>query len=276
MAEPNGAVETPTAPATPESPAASATPAAPGPWDGIEGELLGVVQNAKWQTPKDAVKAYSDLLRFRGVPAEELIRTPKADATDDDWNEIYRKLGRPETAEGYGLQQVEGQPDLGALAYSAGLTPRQVEILQAGLEKIGEEQSQNSENQSAAQSEREWQELQRTWGKDFNAHVAQSQNAVQALGWDEETLGKLEGAMGTKWLMEFTARIGRGLADGGGLPGEAAPAGSFALTKEQALARYTQLNADPKFRERLQHPDKAVRMAAQRERQALNEIIDAP
>lgn len=281
MPEPTTEPTEPTAPdpeanGTPAAPAPEATAAGePNPWGGLQGELLGMVQNKGWKSPEDALKSYQSLERLRGVPEDQLIRTPGADASDEEWSEVYAKLGRPEKPEGYGLEAGEGQPDLGALAHAAGLTKRQVEVLQKGLAEIGEGQTQASEQKRSESIAKEFEGVRQEWGKDFDARVAQGQHAVRALGWDGETIEQLENAMGPKWVMDLTSRIGKGLGDHGGLPGEGAPAGGFVMTREMAMAKYNELNADPKFLERLHNENKNVRMAAQAERDRLNEIIDA-
>lgn len=67
------------------------------------------------QTIGDFAKSYLDLQSER----EGLLKVPGEDATDEDRNAFYSKMGRPEAPEGYELGQPEGWPE--NVPYSAEL-----------------------------------------------------------------------------------------------------------------------------------------------------------
>lgn len=55
----------------------------------------------KYTTQDDFIKA---MLEDRATNGES-IKLPAADASDEEWNKVYEKLGRPTTPEGYGLSK---------------------------------------------------------------------------------------------------------------------------------------------------------------------------
>ena len=77
------------------------------------------------------------------------IPVPGKWATDDDWNHVYTKLGKPDTADGYSFETPEGaevDPDMlewfKGTAHKAGLNPGQAQNLFIDyLTQIGQRQA---------------------------------------------------------------------------------------------------------------------------------------
>src|SRR3990167_6497041 len=59
----------------------------------------------QWATPEDAVRSNLNLEKLIGVPQDQILKLPKADADAAEWNPIYDRLGRPKTAEEYALKR---------------------------------------------------------------------------------------------------------------------------------------------------------------------------
>lgn len=264
----NGAPEAPIeAPAAPESPPQS-------PWEGLNGDYKGLVENKGWKSREDALKSYMELERLRGVPESELLRLPK-EGDQEAWNALYARLGRPEKPEDYGLEVPEGGIDLRALAHEAGLSKAQVERLQKGLgelaSKLQEQHSEAAQQAQARRAEQETAQLKEEWGNNYDKNVVAAQRGVKALGWDADTLDKLEAAMGTRWVYEEAFKIGRGLSEHGGPLGENRQSG-FGMSPEAARVEFNSWATDPAKIARLQHENREVRMAAQAERSRLRSI----
>ena len=88
-----------------------ATPTTPTtPWHtGVEAEMLGHWQNKGWKTddPKEvavaATKQARELERHFGVPADQLLKLPKANDDAIAWNPVYQRLGMPVEPKDYDL-----------------------------------------------------------------------------------------------------------------------------------------------------------------------------
>jgi hypothetical protein len=54
----------------------------------------------KWTKVQELANGYTELEKFRGVPAERLLTLPEKEDSPD-WQKIYQRLGTPETSDGY-------------------------------------------------------------------------------------------------------------------------------------------------------------------------------
>lgn len=138
----------------------------------------------RFESPKELAKSYVELRKLVGRKAE----VPKEDASSDEWNEFYGKIGRPETAEGYEIQMLEGLTDDGRLgdvlniAHEAGLTKTQAsKVVNALMEQelsavknMTEIQSQNIAAESA--------KLKEAWGNAHDDMVTSIINLQESLG----------------------------------------------------------------------------------------------
>lgn len=100
-------------------------------------ENRALVEAKHWETPDDALKSYRELQTH----ASKGLQLPGENATADDWNAFYQKLGRPETADKYELKlNTEAVPqdfpydeksaiEFRNWAHEAGLTPKQAQVL---------------------------------------------------------------------------------------------------------------------------------------------------
>ncbi len=70
-------------------------------------ELAGVVREAKWQDPADAVQSYSALLSLKGAPADRLVKLPGSPESDESRAMLAQMLGVPGEASEYDLGSVE-------------------------------------------------------------------------------------------------------------------------------------------------------------------------
>lgn len=135
---------------------------------------------------KTLTKAYADANRYN-VGA---IKMPGKDATPEDWSNFHKKLGRPESVEGYTLhEQFKDDPTaiaMRAVAHSAGLTPAQWEKVSEGWGRI-----QNEGNAASAASRDETvASLRGEWGAAYDRKIGLVQRMIRTYG-GEETFGKL-------------------------------------------------------------------------------------
>ncbi len=52
----------------------------------------------------EAAKAHREAQAYIGVPKEQLLKLPKADAPPEEWDDVYAKLGYSKNADDYKLE----------------------------------------------------------------------------------------------------------------------------------------------------------------------------
>ena len=133
----------------------------------------------------------------RMIGAEKLA-IPGKFGTDEEWNQVYDKLGRPETPEGYELEMnnvpegLESNPELVGwfqqTAHEVGLTPSQAQKLADKYnEMAGQAENTPSQQQAEAQAleEEGIRELQREYGKAFDNKIGIGRAVLSQYGGDE-------------------------------------------------------------------------------------------
>lgn len=96
-----------------------------------------LVEAKQWKSPDDAIRSYRELENH----ASKALKLPGENATAEDWDKFYAKLGRPETPDKYELRlNTETVPqdfpydetsaiEFRKWAHEAGLTPAQAQSL---------------------------------------------------------------------------------------------------------------------------------------------------
>lgn len=226
--------------------------AAEQPWySGIADEgLRGYMEVKGFKDAGALADSYRNLEKLRGVPENELARIPKAD-DKDGWNAFYARLGRPDNAAGYELAIPEGDDGVFAKAaaewfHEAGLSPAQAQLLAAKNNEYLASQVQAWEAEVAAQQDREMGELKTQWGAAFDQNAEIARRGAKQFGVTEETMEKLEGAMGTKGMLEFFHNIGSKLGEHK-VEGMGASDASFKLSPAAAQERIRMLMQDKEW-----------------------------
>lgn len=247
--------------------AAPTPPAPPAPsplaWLGEnpDAELLGHAQNAGWKTPLDAVQGHRNLEKLLGADrAGRTVVVPKDDATPAEWADFYTKLGRPGTADGYGIKVPDGQSDAFAKAVSAkmhelGIGGKQGKELADWYNQHGAEISAQQDAAVTAALDAEQAQLKRDWGGEYDMRKELARRAAVGLGMDASTIETLESAVGFTKVMKALAKAGDLMREHGaeGM-GEM---GSFGMTPEGAKARRSQLMADKDWGAKARDPKSA-------------------
>lgn len=234
-------------------------PAANGNWyDAIEdAELKGYVQNKGWKDPVELATGYKNLEKLLG---SEKLPMPKGADDKDGWARVYDALGRPKTAEDYKLPVPEGDPGEFAKAASAkfhelGISAQQAQGLAEWWNGQQSGQVEQLQQQSAQKAEADIQSLRSEWGKAYDENLELGRRAAREFGLDGGKLSAIEQGLGTKGMLEFMAKIGRGLTEhtfeggnttkGFGMTPEAAQQRIAALRNDQAWStKYISGGAD--------------------------------
>jgi hypothetical protein len=135
---------------------------------------------------EDFVKSYLHAQKLVGA---DKIPVPNKHATDEDWNEVFKKLGAPNSPEDYKYNLKDQEMDTGQLqqfnetAHRLGLLPKQAE----GLIKFYNEMNGNiaaTQEEKAAEAQLVTEtELKKEFGPQFAKRLDQAKRlAVNSLG----------------------------------------------------------------------------------------------
>lgn len=240
----------------PEAPAAGA------PWHaGLEGEILGHVQNKGWDK-LDApaavaamAQAHREAERRLGVPADQLVRLPtKPD--DEGWNAVWERLGAPKEASAYDLAPVKfkdgGELEDGFVslmrdtAHKLHLSPNGAQDMAKAFVGFMEEAEAREAADAAATAEMEKRKLADNWKTMMEANTFIAKQAIEKVGLSKEFAENLERQVGYADTMETFRRIGMMMQEPGFVTGQRGGSEPPALvSREAAQARLTELQSDP-------------------------------
>ena len=221
---------------------------------------------AEWhdQLPDD-LKENASLADFKDVGglAKSYIETkakvgtmttiPDGRSSEEAWNGLWNKLGRPESADRYEfeLPEVQGHTydeeyieAFKASAHSLGLTTTQAQgIFNHQMSAIAE-QGQEMEDDDVAEIEKATAELRTKWGLTYDAQTGAINRAVTNFFNEDDHAGLNALIASNSTLAEAFARIGGLISEnssGGGDMGDGRASG---MTKEDAQAKINEIRGD--------------------------------
>ena len=137
---------------------------------------------------EDFVKSYLSAQRLVGA---NKVAIPNKMATDDDWQEVFDKLGRPKTPEDYKYDFKEGEIDQTELknfnetAHRLGLLPKQAERLIKFYQEMNSEGEQAKLVAAEAKQVEVEALLKKDFGPEYNKRLDQAKKlAIDTLGSD--------------------------------------------------------------------------------------------
>ncbi len=275
---------TPTPTPTPSpTPTPDPTPA-PAWHAGVDADILGHWQNKGWKIddPKEialaATKQAREAEKHFGVPADQLLKMPKADAKPEDIKAFYQRLGAPADPKDYDFNGIKfNGEDLEAgfadtmrgLLNAAYVSKDKAGPFVSGVVKWLEDADKAESAVGTAKLAEEKASLAKNWGTNYDFNHLKAMEGARIAGVSPETVKAMENVMGYAGVMEHFRRIGmtgsedifieRG-ATGGGNP----------TTREGAMARKAELMADTAWGERYTKGGQQEK----REMDALNIMID--
>lgn len=210
----------------------------------------------------ETAKAHLEAQAYIGVPKEQLLKLPKADAAPEEWDEVYTRLGYSKNADDYkldGLKYTDGTDVPDGFKDFVRARASELHLSPVATTKFAEELIKHNESGTAAKnadeqaaSTKAMEALRQSWGANFEANKVIADNAYAAMmaaaGYDQTTMTKaiqqLGAVTGKAEVMQMLLAVGQKLGEdkfiGGGGPG-----GSLGpRNAEQAVARITELKAD--------------------------------
>lgn len=206
-----------------------------------------------------ASKGHIEAEKFIGVPAAELLRMPKP--TDEAGTKAFwQRLGVPADVKEYdftGVKDAEGKPlvsdaladDLRG-AFAKAYVPKEAaaQIAKAVVEHNAKiTAAANVEMQAKIDTERG--ELQKNWGKNWDANLFIAKQAAQKLGFTAEAVDALQKIGGYKATMEALHKVGTAIGEDKFVWNNSGPVPGV-LTVDQAKAKKAELMRDTAWTDR--------------------------
>ena len=262
----------PTPTPTPTTPAPA--PTTPSWYEGkVSPEHVSLWQSKNWDASDpvklaDAVsKSYRELERHVGVPANEIVRLPKAGDVAAE-KQFWQRFGAPGNTDGYNLADVkfadgsELRPEFvfqfkelaNQLNLPADKARSVVEFMTKHMDSA-ETQDRFATHQQLMENKAN---LANLWGPNFDANKFIAVQAAPSLGIDAETVGTLENALGYDKVMEFFRQVGVKIGEDKYVTGLMAPTDT-AMTGPEAETELNRLKSDKEWVKKHFEGDPTVR-----------------
>ena len=178
---------------------AAAASAPVGFFDSLPEDLRAEPSLRNFTDPVSLAKSYVHAQRMIGA---DKIPLPGKSATEDEWRQVYKRLGAPDSAKGYDFKvspdamrdtEVEA---FRAAAFEAGLNGKQAGRIAQFLEgTVAQSRTAMEEGLQAVRQEGE-QELRREWGQAFDQQVQLAHKAAVTFLGNTDLLDSVELADG--------------------------------------------------------------------------------
>lgn len=148
------------------------------------------IRNDPSLTPyQDLIGLAKSHVHAQKMIGRDKIPVPGKDATDDDWNTVYSKLGRPEAPDKYDLKLPEGvKPDdphamaLKAMAHKAGMNPRQLQSVMDWMQTTTGEAAKTQKQIYEQEFNAGIESLKKEWGPAYDRELRRMDSAIEHFG----------------------------------------------------------------------------------------------
>lgn len=241
---------------------------------GLDELSLGYVQSKGWDGPKSLVESYRNAEKLLGVPADQIVRLPK-DRDPSLMGEVYDKLGRPKSPDGYSIPMPQAGGDealakaVAPIFHEAGLTQAQVEKVVGWWNETAGKAVEAQQAELAQRDEQQLADLKREWGPQGQANAVLVDRAAEKLGLTTDHLQALKQALGPGETMKFLHNIGSRIGVDDAFIDGGHGGGSFGgMSPAQAKAEIAELQRDSGFVRRFAAGD----VDARRQMARLNQL----
>lgn len=181
-------------------------------WGELPDDDKKLVADKGWKAPQDALKSYREMEKLSG----NKVSIPE-DEDEESWSKLYARLGRPETSEGYELQAREAdEPFMDGFkktCFESGLSPKQAGKLYDWYKTEQEAIKAKLDEDFATQAAKDQEELRAEWGDKASQNNELWKRGYRMLGLDEDTLGNVELALGTKAFIKLGLKLGTAISE---------------------------------------------------------------
>ena len=182
------------------------------------------------------------------------VRIPKEDAKPEEWEAFYRKLGKPEKPEEYGIKKPDDLPEgvswnddltkwFVSAAHAAGLNKSQVSKIINGWNEMESSKAHAMTKELGQQIVK----LRESWGDQFDGRVELGVRGIERLlGKDANDFKDLMDKTGLgnhPLILKYAYAVGNLLKEDGYIVGDGA---GGAASKASVKAKIDAINSDPK------------------------------
>lgn len=269
----------------------AAAPAAAAPWyqGKAEAEIVGHWQNRGIDLADpvnvaiEMTKAHREAERHIGVPADQLLRMPKATAQPAEIKAFWERLGVPKEAKDYDLSAIrfdgneleQGFADTMRQTLLANFVPKEraAPIVDAVVKWLEGQQTADTAAADAKRAE-QMAALDRNWGPNKAANMLAADQGASRLGVTADEVKAIGEVIGLDRAAELFRKIGAGTSEDSFH--EAGRSGAAPATAEAASARLAELQRDAAWTKRLLAGDVQARIEFDNlTRQSISWVPDA-
>jgi hypothetical protein len=228
------------------------------PWYGSipEEDVRKTIEAKGYKDPAEVSMAYHNLLKLQnGNP--NVVALPGENATPDEVNAFYAKMGRPETPDGYEFTFPEGaNVDDNMLKFGRelfhelGLDGKRAQIAADKWNEFANGTNQRLADEWRTANDKEVAEYKASLGDKFDATIEAGRRVVNGAGLSDATIQKVEASIGTAGVLELLGAIGMKSQEGGFVgsgTGTGQPPAPDQMTPQQAQSEISKLMADADF-----------------------------
>lgn len=185
---------------------------------GLSDENIGWLQSSGYKDASALIDGFRTTKSYVGADKNTIIKIPKpAEDGTVDYSEVFKTLGRPDDASGYGFEETDFSKVAAPKLFELGITKAQAD----GLSKMLEDWNATTASGQAEAAEQARAkgiaDLKKAWGADFEVNNEVAAKAVremaEAAGLTQEDFDKIEDLIGVEKAVKMFHAIGT--KDGG-------------------------------------------------------------
>lgn len=165
-------------------------------WQGIIQGNEAFKENAVALNTKGPMDAIEQLVNANKLLGKNRLPSPQEDWKEEDWNNFYKQLGRPESVDGYkyeNVPEIEGfevndefMKSANEALFNAGLTPKQHSAVMDTFFGWLKTASEGAIASTVVTKEQSEEALKKEFGENYEPNVQAANNVIAQLG-DAET-----------------------------------------------------------------------------------------
>jgi hypothetical protein len=227
---------------------------------GLADENIGVIQTKGWENADALISSYRELEKHIGADKNDFIKMPKVvEGETPDYSEVFARLGRPETADGYELADSEFSSAAKEVLFKAGITKSQAKDLESWITEYATSAQQKAEEARVAELDAKAktaiESLKKEWGADFEKNQALAQDAVRKFGLSDEVIDAIGDAAGADVAAKLFLALATRSDTNSPLTGYR---GGGDETREIAAMKLSEMRNDPEIIKKLAAGDQKV------------------
>lgn len=164
--------------------------------------------------------ALSSLVHAQKLVGSDKIMIPSKTATEDDWNQVFRKLGNPEKVEDYKIE-VEGfnmddpmSKGFIETAHKIGVLPKQAEAIASYFQEASKEANERSKTEIDTDYQLELDNLKKDWGDKFKNNINLATKAFETIfSPEEQGYYKEKGLLADPAFVRAMNKVGNSMLD---------------------------------------------------------------